>query len=61
MLEGFEWDSSYELGYGEMDETHREFVILVAEMLTCDSGDLSAALRRFAVAELVFAVGAPEV
>lgn len=43
----FEWDDRYLLGHSKMDDTHREFVALVNELLTVDDSDLPKALARF--------------
>lgn len=43
----FPWSDAYLLGYGPMDETHREFVSLVASMLSSEAG-AAALLERFA-------------
>ena len=31
---GFDWDDRYLLGYEAMDDTHREFVTLVNDLVT---------------------------
>ncbi|MBI2276430.1 MAG: hemerythrin domain-containing protein [Dechloromonas sp.] len=52
----FAWNDGYLLGYGEMDETHREFVELVDALLTVDDTALGEALAAFAAhAEAHFA------
>lgn len=53
---GFDWDDRYLLGYEAMDDTHREFVTLVNDLLTVDDAALPAALDAFAAhAEAHFA------
>jgi hemerythrin len=44
----FPWTDTYLLGYGPMDETHREFVDLVNALLTCDDPAFAAHLEAFA-------------
>jgi hemerythrin len=44
----FEWEESYGLGFGAMDDTHHEFVECVDAMLVCTDDALPAALDRFA-------------
>ncbi len=44
----FSWTDRYLLGYAPMDETHREFVDIVAAMLGAAEADLPALLDRFA-------------
>ena len=52
----FDWDDRYLLGYEAMDDTHREFVTLVNDLLTVEDAALPAALDAFAAhAEAHFA------
>jgi hemerythrin len=44
----FQWSDTYLLGYGPMDETHREFVEVVNAVLTCDDAEVAARLDAFA-------------
>ena len=44
----FEWSDRFLLGHAVMDETHREFVDLVNQLLTTDDADLPQVLARFA-------------
>jgi len=56
LLTGFEWEDRYLLGYAPMDETHREFVELVDQLLTADDGELAGILVTFSAhAEAHFA------
>jgi len=48
MHERFEWQSEFELGFEEMDDTHREFVDCVQALIACDDAELPSALARFA-------------
>ncbi|HEX2651449.1 MAG TPA: hemerythrin domain-containing protein [Burkholderiales bacterium] len=41
------WKDDYLLGYGPMDDTHREFVALVDAMLGCEDRDFLARLEAF--------------
>lgn len=41
---GFAWTDRYRLGYGAMDDTHREFVERIDALLTVDDAELMAAL-----------------
>lgn len=43
----FYWDDRYLLGHSKMDYTHREFVVLVNELLTVEDSNLPNALVRF--------------
>ena len=45
--ERFGWRAEYELGHGEMDETHREFVDCVDALLAVDDDGLLHALDAF--------------
>ena len=45
---GFVWDDRYLLGHDAMDETHREFVQRVHDLLTVEDATLPAALEAFA-------------
>lgn len=45
---GFDWTDRYLLGYTAMDDTHREFVDLVAALLTAPDAELAQALDAFA-------------
>ncbi|TBR16045.1 hemerythrin domain-containing protein [Rugosibacter aromaticivorans] len=47
MSDKFEWSDSYLLGYGPMDETHKEFVLLVDAMKHASDADFSARLDAF--------------
>ena len=44
----FDWKPDYALGFGTMDETHREFVVLVGALLASGDADVPAALDRLA-------------
>ena len=44
----FPWSDMYLLGYGPMDDSHREFVDLVDALLTCSDEDFAARLEAFA-------------
>ena len=44
----FTWDTQFAVGHGEMDDTHREFVECVDEMLRVEDEDLPRALEAFA-------------
>lgn len=46
--ESFQWSDAFLLGYAKMDETHREFVELVAAMLACPDEEMAARLQAFA-------------
>lgn len=46
--EEFSWSDAFLLGYGPMDETHREFVACVRAMLDAPDADFAAALDAFA-------------
>lgn len=48
MAETFQWSDAFLLGYGKMDDTHREFVELVAAMLACPDEEMAERLRTFA-------------
>lgn len=45
---GFDWDDRYLLGYGPIDDIHREFVECVDALLTVEDAALPAALAAFA-------------
>lgn len=47
MSTAFKWSDMYLLGYGPMDETHREFVEIVDAMLTCSNEEFPAKLQAF--------------
>ena len=47
-MPGLPWNDSYLLGYGPMDDTHREFVEIVNGLLTCSDADVAAQLEAFA-------------
>ena len=47
-MPGFTWNDSYLLGYGPMDDTHREFVEVVNGLLTCSDAEVGAQLEAFA-------------
>jgi len=47
MSERFTWSDRYLLGYGPMDDTHKEFVSCVDELLNVPDAELAAALERF--------------
>ena len=47
-MTAFAWDDRYLLGHGPIDETHREFVVLVDALLTVDDAALVSALDAFA-------------
>ena len=42
------WQDDYLLGYGPMDDTHREFVDIVTALLSCDDADFARHLDDFA-------------
>ncbi len=42
-----EWTDQHLLGYAAMDDTHREFVVLVDALLGCEDRDLPARLEAF--------------
>jgi hemerythrin len=44
----FKWRDNYLMGYGPMDETHREFVDIVDAILSCDDASVAAHLEAFA-------------
>jgi hemerythrin len=44
----FSWSDEYLLGYGAMDETHREFVTIVNDLLQCDDSAVEGYLQAFA-------------
>jgi hemerythrin len=44
----FRWNDSYLLGYGPMDDTHREFVEVVNALRTCADAELVTHLEAFA-------------
>ncbi len=46
--EAFQWTDKFLLGYGPMDEVHREFVELVNALLTCSNEEMSERLAAFA-------------
>jgi len=48
-LPPFPWTDQFLLGYGPMDATHREFVDLVAALLSAPDADLGRHLDAFAV------------
>lgn len=41
------WTDAFALGYGPMDDTHREFVDIVHAMQTCQDDELLGHLKRF--------------
>ena len=45
--EGLAWQDDYLLGYGPMDDTHREFVELVDRLLVCADAEFPAAFDAF--------------
>ncbi len=45
----FTWTDAFLLGYGPMDDTHREFVDIVNGLLTCRDDELAAQMRAFIV------------
>lgn len=47
--QAFPWTDQFLLGYGPMDATHREFVDLVAALLTAPDADLARHLDAFAL------------
>jgi hemerythrin len=47
MSDEFEWSDSYLLGYGPIDETHKEFVALVNAMKHASDADFSKCLDDF--------------
>ena len=48
MPDEFSWSDEYLLGYGAMDETHREFVTIVNDLLQCDDSAVEENLLAFA-------------
>jgi hemerythrin len=46
--DSFTWSDNFLLGYGPMDDTHREFVDLVNALLTCPDAEMAERLQRFA-------------
>lgn len=44
----FSWSDDYLLGYGAMDETHREFVTIVNALLQCEDAAVEGHLEAFA-------------
>jgi hemerythrin len=48
MPNGLAWSDEYLLGYGAMDDTHREFVQIVNDLLTCDDASVGGHLEAFA-------------
>ena len=44
----FAWSDKYLLGYGPMDNTHREFVEVVSALLAADDDHVAACLDAFA-------------
>src|SRR5689334_12545411 len=46
--QAFPWTDQFLLGYGPMDATHREFVELVAALLSAPDADLPRLLDAFA-------------
>ena len=42
------WSDTYLLGYGPMDDTHREFVEIVDRLLACPDEEFAAHLDAFA-------------
>ena len=43
----FPWSDAFLVGYSPMDDTHREFVAVVARLLSCPDADLDAQLEAF--------------
>lgn len=43
----FPWSDTYLLGYAPMDDTHREFVDVVAALLSCEDAAFCAHLEAF--------------
>lgn len=48
MTAQFAWKPEFELGFARMDQTHREFVLLVDALLCCPDAEVAQALARFA-------------
>ncbi len=48
MPNGLTWTDDYLLGYGAMDDTHREFVTIVDALLQCEDAALESHLEAFA-------------
>jgi len=48
MTDTFTWTDDYLLGYGAMDQTHREFVTIVAALLGCEDAAVEGHLEAFA-------------
>lgn len=45
----FAWTDAYLLGYGPMDDTHREFVQIVSAMLQADDASFTSHFKAFAL------------
>ena len=45
----FSWSDTFVLGYQPMDNTHREFVEIVNELIDCPDHDFLVALEKFKV------------
>lgn len=43
----FRWTDAFLLGYGPMDDTHREFVDIVGALLTCEDSALAGHMQAF--------------
>ncbi len=48
MQNQFSWSDEYLLGYTAMDDTHREFVTIVNDLLSCDDAAVESHLQAFA-------------
>jgi hemerythrin len=46
--EELSWSDEYLLGYGPMDQTHREFVTIVNDLLQCEDSAVVGHLQAFA-------------
>lgn len=47
MANAFSWSDDYLLGYAAMDQTHREFVTIVAALLDCEDAAVEGLLEEF--------------
>jgi len=45
----FDWTDSFELGFKQMDDSHKEFVQVVNQLLTCADEDFVKAMDEFAL------------
>jgi hemerythrin len=47
-LTDFPWTDAYLLGYPPMDDTHREFVVIVSALLAAEDNEVAGHLEAFA-------------